>query len=232
MAQDNSGIMAMQNDYFSKGMLPPEMGLEVADGVMQNLNPQIKPEADKFTSDLSGQLASLSDEELDIFIQLVQELNDDPENYAENRANLIKGGDLTEEDLPVDYQPDALAMILYVLRKEKQARSGGMSQQPLSSMPPMAGAAPAEMQPPQGFARGGIAEAARLVAGSGRNGDTMLAHITPREAKLLRKHGGSGTINPVTGLREYGLFSFLRDIWQAVWKPVNKFLQSDVGKIV
>jgi hypothetical protein len=53
-----------QEDYFSKGMLPPEMGIEVADGVMQNLNPQLRPEVDGLTSDISGQLADITDEEL------------------------------------------------------------------------------------------------------------------------------------------------------------------------
>jgi hypothetical protein len=230
----NQGIMGLQEDYFSRGMLPPEMGLEVADGTMQNLNPQIMPVVDGLTSEISGQLAKLSDDELDIFIQLVQQLYDEPDNYAENRAYLIQGGDLSEEDLPPEYDPEALATMLYVLRKEKQMRMGGMGNMSpdQGTMPPMAGAAPEMMQPPQGFARGGIAEAARLVAGSGRNGDTMLAHITPREAKLLRKHGGSGTINPVTGLREYGFFSFITDAWKAVWKPVKQFLNSSVGKIV
>lgn len=37
----------------------------------------------------------------------------------------------------------------------------------------------------------------------GRGKDTMLAHITPREAKILKEMGGSGTINPDTGLPEY-----------------------------
>lgn len=37
----------------------------------------------------------------------------------------------------------------------------------------------------------------------GRNGDTMLAHITPGEASLLKKRGGAGTINPHTGLLEF-----------------------------
>ena len=231
MAQDNSGIMGLQEDYFSKGMLPPEMGLEVADGVMQNLNPQLRPAVDGISSEISGELADISDEELDQVIQLVQQLYDDPDNYPQNRAALIQSGELTEEDLPPEYDPEALATMLYMLRKEKQARSGGMSMQPPSSMPPMAGTAPEMMQPPQGFARGGIAEAARLVAGSGRYGDTMLAHINPREAQLLRKHGGSGTINPKTGLPEF-IFKFLRKVWQAVWKPVKKFLKSDIGKIV
>jgi len=37
----------------------------------------------------------------------------------------------------------------------------------------------------------------------GRNGDTILAHINPREAALLREQGGSGEINPETGLMEF-----------------------------
>ena len=37
----------------------------------------------------------------------------------------------------------------------------------------------------------------------GREGDTELAHVNTWEANLLRAHGGSGSVNPVTGLREY-----------------------------
>jgi hypothetical protein len=44
---------------------------------------------------------------------------------------------------------------------------------------------------------------AQELASYGRNGDTMLAHITPEEAALLKSLGGSGTINPDTGLPEY-----------------------------
>lgn len=41
------------------------------------------------------------------------------------------------------------------------------------------------------------------VASMGREGDTTLAHINPQEAALLKALGGSGTINPNTGLPEY-----------------------------
>lgn len=41
------------------------------------------------------------------------------------------------------------------------------------------------------------------IAAQGRNGDTMLAHINPAEAALLKAAGGSGTINPSTGLPEF-----------------------------
>ena len=40
---------------------------------------------------------------------------------------------------------------------------------------------------------------AKIIQAKGRKGDTILAHINPREAALLKKRGGSGTINPETG---------------------------------
>jgi hypothetical protein len=42
------------------------------------------------------------------------------------------------------------------------------------------------------------------IAAQGRMGDTRLAHINDYEAGLLKSVGGSGTINPATGLIEYG----------------------------
>ena len=41
------------------------------------------------------------------------------------------------------------------------------------------------------------------LSGYGCDGDTELAHINPYEAKLLKSIGGSGTVNQITGLREY-----------------------------
>ena len=49
----------------------------------------------------------------------------------------------------------------------------------------------------------------KKISKAGRNGDTQLAHINPQEANLLKSVGGSGTINPYTGLHEYGFFSSL-----------------------
>ena len=37
----------------------------------------------------------------------------------------------------------------------------------------------------------------------GREGDTELAHVNPFEKRLLKAVGGSGTINPITSLREF-----------------------------
>ena len=47
---------------------------------------------------------------------------------------------------------------------------------------------------------------AQQLAAQGRGGDTILAHINPQEAALLKSLGGSGTINPNTGLPEYKPF--------------------------
>ncbi len=56
------------------------------------------------------------------------------------------------------------------------------------------------------FAKGGsttLRKAAKTLQGRGRGGDRILAHINPIEAMLLKKMGGSGTINPATGLKEF-----------------------------
>jgi hypothetical protein len=44
---------------------------------------------------------------------------------------------------------------------------------------------------------------ADLVRSQGRGRDTVLAHITPREAAKLKREGGRGSINPATGLPEF-----------------------------
>jgi hypothetical protein len=64
-----------------------------------------------------------------------------------------------------------------------------------------------------------------MIRRQGREGDTVLAHITPQEAGILKLLGGSGTINPHTGLPE---FNFLKKI---VPKPLYK-LGSSIGKAI
>lgn len=56
------------------------------------------------------------------------------------------------------------------------------------------------------FAGGGLADAAQNLAAKGRQGDSMLVHMTPGEVKglqaLAMAHGGTLTTNPDTGLPE------------------------------
>ena len=44
---------------------------------------------------------------------------------------------------------------------------------------------------------------AQFLQSQGRRGDSVLAHINPKEAMLLQKMGGAGTENPATGLPEF-----------------------------
>jgi hypothetical protein len=44
---------------------------------------------------------------------------------------------------------------------------------------------------------------AEMIRAKGRVKDTVLAHISPKEAALLKRRGGSGTTNPDTGLPEF-----------------------------
>ena len=50
---------------------------------------------------------------------------------------------------------------------------------------------------------GDVRKIAALLQSKGRGKDTILAHITPQEAALLKSRGGSGGINPDTGLMEF-----------------------------
>lgn len=49
----------------------------------------------------------------------------------------------------------------------------------------------------------GLPALAQLIQAKGRGRDTILAHITPNEARILKERGGSGTRNPDTGLLEF-----------------------------
>jgi len=71
----------------------------------------------------------------------------------------------------------------------------------------------------------------------GRNGDTILAHINPLEAKMLKRAGGSGTINPKTGLPEFGLISnpkkwFKSVIGSGVGAVVGNMLVPGLGGVI
>jgi hypothetical protein len=61
----------------------------------------------------------------------------------------------------------------------------------------------------------GLKTLAKELQSKGRYGDTILAHINPQEAGILKALGGSGTRNPDTGLPEY--FKI-----KNVFKPVQK----------
>jgi len=62
----------------------------------------------------------------------------------------------------------------------------------------------------------GLKTLAKELQSKGRYGDTVLAHINPQEAGILKALGGSGTINPDTGLPEYFIKKITRPFVDAV----------------
>ena len=77
-----------------------------------------------------------------------------------------------------------------------------------------------------------LSDIARLIQSKGRRGDTMLAHITPREAAILKARGGSGSINPDTGLPEfYDGFDFGTSTAADILSQPTQFQAGDVGPV-
>jgi hypothetical protein len=74
----------------------------------------------------------------------------------------------------------------------------------------------------------GIKSLARELPNYGRYNDDMVAHISSEEAALLKSLGGAGTINPVTGLPEYGL----KKVFKSVAQPIEKAIIRPIGDVV
>lgn len=221
MAIDQQGIMALPEGQ--QAAVPPLSYGDSYDAMrqaLQQVSPEVDAELQQTLTGLRAIVSDVSDEELQQLIDAVQTLIDDPEGYAKNIAQAVREGDLEKDAFPEEYDEEFLGAVLTILLDEQRSRDAGIGMM---------------MPPPQQFARGGIAEAARLVASKGRNGDTMLAHITPSEARLLRSRGGSGTINPETGLPEYflkGLFKGIGKVFSAIGSAVKSALKSPIGRII
>lgn len=67
----------------------------------------------------------------------------------------------------------------------------------------------------RGYARGGLVEAAEAVRGRGRWGDEILVHVNPEEFLQMQQMWGKPSINPHTGLPEYGWLS-------RAWRKIKK----------
>jgi hypothetical protein len=72
----------------------------------------------------------------------------------------------------------------------------------------------------------GLKSLAQELRSYGRDGDTILAHINPQEAAMLKAAGGSGTINPVTGLPEFRFFKSVTRAIAAPFKAVNEVVKA------
>jgi hypothetical protein len=143
----------------------------------------------------------IAPEQLDEMVKMLEFALNNKDQYPEIREALIKDKLVNAEDMPEQFNPVVLISVLVVLY--------GLQERSTQKM-----------------ARGGLASAARQLRRAGRSGDTMLAHINPREAQMLKQAGGSGTINPSTGLPEY--FSF-GDLFKTILPIALNFIAPTLG---
>jgi hypothetical protein len=71
---------------------------------------------------------------------------------------------------------------------------------------------------------------AEMIRKQGRNGDTVLAHINPIEAQILKDLGGSGKINPKTGIPEFGgVWDFITTPFREIGKGIGELTGTEGG---
>lgn len=222
------GIMSLPDEVQQMPEITYEEANTAAKEGVNDVDPKLLSMYDTAMSQVMPALMQLTDAQLDSLLQLVQYLLDHPDEYVQRVQELEGEGVVDKGTFPPEYDENFLSTFATSIL---EAQKTNQDEQP----------AP-EMAPPATMARGGIAEAARMVASQGRSGDTMLAHITKDEAKLLRKRGGAGTVNPRTGLREYGLWSSIKgavgsaissvkSVVSSVASAVKTVLSSDIGRI-
>ena len=163
----------------------------------------------------------LSPMEVSALLEILEYMSQNPGEYPQIRERLIEQGVMDDDDLPEAYDPAYLGMAIMALNEYEASGVQG-AQAPMEMAPVVEGLEPMAM------AEGGLADMAKYLSSKGRNGDTMLAHITPVEARFLKAMGGSGTINPETGLPEF----FLKKLFKKVKKAVKKLLKNPIVRIV
>jgi hypothetical protein len=173
----------------------------------------------------------LTPAQLDVLIQVFEYVSQNPGDYKNLLQKMIEGGALDEGDMPEEYDPEFIGSMLAVLQEMRQMQGAG-AQEPMDLSPVVEG-----LQP-MGMASGGLADVGQYLAAKGRGGDSILAHITPEEAEMLRSRGGSGTINPATGLPEFKggvlgkVVGAVKGVVKGVVNVVKDVLKSPVGRIL
>ena len=208
MADNQAGIMALQQQAQQPPMqtLPVDQTYGLMKKAADTVAPGMQADLEALFAKMAPIISKLSDDQLDKLIKLFKALHDSPEQYASAVAQLVQKGVFKQDTLPAEYNPEFLATMIAAFLEEKRRRA---------------------QAPQQQFAKGGLADAARAVAAAGRNGDTMLAHINKTEAGILKGLGGSGTINPKTGLPEFSFWEELKKPFKAAEDAV-----SDLGSSV
>jgi hypothetical protein len=157
----------------------PRLSTSIAQ-TFERMTPEQKVELKKGIE----QLEQLPAEELTAINRLLDYVAKNPDQYPALIKELSSSGAFDPADVPKKYDPRFVAVVKSIVNFVLMKKQGT-----------------------PGFAKGGIADlkdAAGSVRSAGREGDTVLAHISPFEAEMLKRMGGQGTINPDTGLPEFG----------------------------
>jgi hypothetical protein len=226
---EDEGIMSLPAGQDMQNPAPPQQPVvSSADsydaalsglGLSQNGPAQVS-DVKRAVQDAIGDL-DLSASEVAALLDVLEYMSQNPDEYPQLRQRLIDSGMMDDDDLPPAYDPEYLGMAIMVLNEYRDMRSAG-AQAPMQMAPEVENLGPMPM------AEGGLADVASYLASQGRNGDTMLAHITPAEARLLKAMGGSGTINPRTGIREF----FLKKLFKKVKKAVKSLLKNPIVRVI
>ena len=181
----------MQGGLASMQGMPPDMqeppapeGMQL-DAVLQQVSASLPEPLVEALKQITAQIATLPPEEIQAFLETLDYLEQNKDRYQEAVQEMVAAGKIPPDSAPPQYDAALFSAIREVVNAAMTS-----APMPAPQMP---------MEPPMGFARGGIAQ----LASQGRFGDNMLARINPQQANMLRARGGAGTINPRTGLREY-----------------------------
>jgi len=200
-------------------MAPPDDDLGLTkNAVMQQLGPEAMGSYEQTMDQVVSSL-NLSMEDLQTLLEVLQVLLQNEQQYPQLRQRLIQEAGLDPEDIPEEFDRGYLTTMV-IFAKEAIKRNQGNG---------------AQMPQPQGFAMGGLAGAAESLRQQGRGGDTILAHINPSEARMLKAMGGSGTINPATGLMQFkggGIGGAISGAFKSVGNAVKSVVSSPVGRII
>ena len=202
------------------GPLPTDQGQEMPkipsnelyDATLEAVG-QVAPEA---VNQYRGAMrTAMSDVEIppqvvDILIAMFEYLMNHRDQYQQIVSTLVEQGIVPPSMLPDQFDQTYIGTRLAALHELKQDTAE--RSMPMEGMP---------------MAQGGLADVTNYLQSRGRYGDTMLAHINPEEAELLKAFGGSGTINPETGLPE---FAFLPGLTKAFKNPVA-FVSDGLAKL-
>lgn len=217
---ENEGIMALPMEAPMSQQEPMAVSSADAYDAAKTALGMTNPQAlEAMKASLREDLADvdLTPREIDQLIDVMEYLTRNPNDYERVVQDLIARDMMDPGDFPDQYDPTFIGAALAVLNELKMSQAAG------AAAPMQAGPGPMPMQ----MAQGGLADVAQYLASRGRNGDTMLAHITPDEARMLKAQGGSGTINPETGLPEY-----FKKFFKKLGGAVKKALQSPIGRII